>query len=77
MESMADLEAHPRRFFRLHFNAIDADGSGLLDPPELVEFARILNVTLSIEDATTSIDEIDLDGNRQIDFHELCTALSI
>jgi Ca2+-binding EF-hand superfamily protein len=33
MESMADLEAHPRRFFRLLFDAIDADGSGLLDRP--------------------------------------------
>jgi calmodulin len=77
MEAIADLERYPRRFFRMLFEAIDTDGSGLLDPPELVEFARLLNVQLSEADAVEAIDEIDLDGNRQIDFNELCVALSI
>jgi calmodulin len=77
MEAIADLERYPRRFFRMLFEAIDTDGSGLLDPPELVEFARLLNVQLSETDAIEAIDEIDLDGNRQIDFNELCVALSI
>jgi Ca2+-binding EF-hand superfamily protein len=77
MEAMADLEPHPRRFFKMLFDAIDTDGSGLLDPPELVKFARFLNVDLSEREAIEAIDEIDLDGNRQIDFNELCIALSI
>jgi Ca2+-binding EF-hand superfamily protein len=77
MESMADLARYPRRFFRLLFNAIDTDGSGFLEAPELVEFARILNVELNENDALEAIDEIDLDGNRKMDFDELCTALAI
>jgi Ca2+-binding EF-hand superfamily protein len=77
MESVVDLEVNPRRFFLHVFNAIDTNRSGLLDPQELVRFASLLNVTMTESDALRAIDEIDLDGNHEIDFHELCVALGI
>jgi len=77
MESIADLETHPRRFFKHVFNAIDRSHTGRFDPDELVKFAGLLNVPLSRADALEAIDETDLDGDHEIDFSELCVALGI
>jgi Ca2+-binding EF-hand superfamily protein len=77
MEAMSDIDVNPRRFFKTVFNAIDLDGSNSLDSDELMRFAGLLHVKMSVEEAVSSIAEIDTDGNGTIDFDELCDALGI
>ena len=57
------------------FDCVDKDKSGLLDVNEVMEIGRLMGSDVSQKDAWATIDALDQDGNRQVDFAEFCALL--
>lgn len=72
-----ELDTNPKLFFKRIFDALDADGSGSIDPEEVVIFSKLCGLPMTESDAIKAIKQIDQDGNLSIDFEELCAALGL
>lgn len=57
------------------FECVDKDKSGLLDVNEVMEIGRLMGCDVSQKDAWATVDALDQDGNRQVDFAEFCALL--
>jgi Ca2+-binding EF-hand superfamily protein len=77
VELSAKLDTEPLAVYRALFNAIDTDGSGELDAPELAEFARLLGLSLTGAEAQEVVSSVDRDGNGTISFAELILTLAL
>ncbi|PAA74544.1 hypothetical protein BOX15_Mlig026712g1 [Macrostomum lignano] len=59
-----------RSDLRRAFALFDTDGSGTIDPEELVAFMTALGEPVTMAEARDMIKETDVDGDGQIDFRE-------
>ena len=55
---------------RAVFDKVDADGSGELDPAEIIELSARLGITLSQYELDTALREMDNDGDTAVTFDE-------
>lgn len=58
--------------FREAFGLFDKDGDGHVTAQELKIVMQTLGQEVNIEDINAMIDEVDDDGNREIEFEEFC-----
>ncbi|KAH0785232.1 EF hand family protein [Histomonas meleagridis] len=58
------------------FNLADVDGSGYLDVTEVERIGKLMGLDISKEDAWSTIDAFDRDGNEKIDFSEFLQIIS-
>ena len=52
------------------FNALDEDGSGLLDADEVANLCNRLGIAMSQDDIAVAMDEMDGDGNGEVECGE-------
>lgn len=59
------------------FNVFDRDGSGMIDKKELKQVlaSNDLSETMNSRQLATCLEEIDVDGNGQVDFHEFMSMM--
>jgi len=64
------------RYYKLKFEAADADRSGTLDVQEVIEIIYGMNIDLNKAVITKMIEEVDEDNNGTLDFDEFSTLLT-
>ena len=57
------------------FYKIDVDGSGDIEPMELVEALRKMGLTLSPAELNAVVHELDVDGDGSVELHEYLTQM--
>jgi len=62
--------------FREIFNLVDLDKGGTISKSELKQLMNTLGLKPSQEELNAMVDEIDEDGNGEIDFDEFVTVMS-
>ena len=62
--------------FREIFNLVDLDKGGTISKDELKQLMTTLGLWPSQEELNAMVDEIDADGNGEIDFDEFVTVMS-
>ena len=62
--------------FREIFNLVDLDKGGTISKDELKQLMTTLGLRPSQEELNAMVDEIDSDGNGEIDFDEFVTVMS-
>merc|ERR1711971_432080 len=62
--------------FREIFNLVDLDKGGTISKDELKQLMNTLGLKPSQEELNAMVDEIDSDGNGEIDFDEFVTVMS-
>ena len=67
----------PTYLFKLIFDSIDTDHDKALDASEMVEFGKLIGLTLTLEQAEEDIKTLDTDGNGKLEFHELLRAFGL
>jgi len=55
---------------------IDVDGDGVVAAEELVRWLRLLNMEVTLEEATKFLKAADVDGNGVVDYLELSRAIA-
>lgn len=70
MSSKKPSKDDPDKELRDAFAVFDADGSGSISRSELKKLMKNLGQTLSDAELDAMMDEVDTDGNGEIDFHE-------
>jgi calmodulin len=58
------------------FSLVDEDGSGSISPEELWDLVQMLQMKMSRAEMDLMVEEIDEDGNGEIDFDEFCSVLN-
>merc|ERR1711998_714965 len=72
----AHLTAEELAEFREIFNLVDLDKGGTISKDELKQLMHTLGLRPSQEELNAMVDEIDADGNGEIDFDEFVTVMS-
>lgn len=69
----ADIREGKLKLSRLRaiFNAIDADGSGSVDTPEVESLLLSMGIEIQADELHALVEELDVDGNGTLDFVEL------
>lgn len=62
--------------YREAFNLFDKDNSGSISPNELATVMKSLGLSPSDTEITDLMNEIDQDGNHEIDFEEFLTLMA-
>jgi len=62
--------------FREIFNLVDLDKGGTISKDELKQLMQTLGLKPTQEELNAMVDEIDQDGNGEIDFDEFVTVMS-
>ena len=70
------LTAEELAEFREIFNLVDLDKGGTISKEELKQLMTTLGLKPSAEELNAMVDEIDTDGNGEIDFDEFVTVMS-
>ena len=70
------LTAEELAEFREIFNLVDLDKGGTISKDELKQLMHTLGLRPSQEELNAMVDEIDADGNGEIDFDEFVTVMS-
>lgn len=70
------LSAEEINEFREIFNLVDLDRGGTISKDELQQLMVTLGLKPSKEEIDAMVDEIDSDGNGEIDFDEFVTVMS-
>jgi calmodulin len=70
------LSAEELAEFREIFNLVDLDKGGTISKDELKQLMHTLGLRPSQEELNAMVDEIDADGNGEIDFDEFVTVMS-
>lgn len=64
------------RYYKLKFDAADADRSGSLDVSEVVEIIYGMNIEMNRDVIARMIKEVDADDNGTLDFEEFSQLLT-
>ena len=73
---MKENDTVEERYYKLKFDAADADRSGSLDVSEVVEIIYGMNIEMSKAVITRMIKEVDVDNNGTLDFEEFSQLLT-
>jgi Ca2+-binding EF-hand superfamily protein len=60
---------------RKFFHELDTDKSGMIGPSEIEETLISLGLARTMEDVQTIVDDLDKDGNGELDFEEFLQML--
>ena len=74
VEAQEALQTNPRKFYHHLFRAIDHDGNGFISADEIIEFGKLMNNTISQEDAEALVNSAP---NKKFDFNQLCKCVGI
>lgn len=55
---------------RRYFHELDTDKSGMIGPAEIEETLISLGLAKTVEDVETIVQDLDQDGNGELDFEE-------
>jgi len=72
VEKKREMTEEQKNEFKEAFALFDKDGDGSITAIELGEVMRKLGQEPSNEELTDMVNEVDVDGNGQIDFDEFC-----
>jgi len=61
--------------FREAFSVFDKDGDGTISEKELGTVMRALGLNPTEEELTQMVQEVDTDGNGEVDFDEFCSMM--
>ena len=59
------------------FELLDKDGGGSLDAAELYSVLKELDINISLDEISSVLQELDKDGNGEIDFDEFLYAMTM
>ena len=77
LDSCQKTESDPRYLFKLIFEAVDENKDGALSIEELMSFLKLCGQEMPIDQVKDELKNMDTDGNKKIDFDELCTVFGI
>ena len=60
---------------RKYFHELDTDKSGMIGPAEIEETLISLGLARTVDDVATIVEELDQDGNGELDFEEFLQML--
>lgn len=65
------MDTDPKAFFKLVFEAIDSDRSGVFTAAELMEFCDVIDQPCTQEEADAAIAAMDLTSSKSVTFLEV------